>query len=157
MAKLTKGRMAPDFTLPDQEGKERSLKDFQGSWVLLYFYPKDDTTGCTKEACAIRDEFPKFKKMKAVVLGMSADTTASHKKFAEKYHLPFILLSDTLKKVLKKYNVYGKKKFMGREYRGILRTSFLIDPKGKIVKIYEKVKPALHAGEVLADLKAFRK
>ena len=157
MAKLTKGRMAPDFTLPDQEGKERSLKDFQGSWVLLYFYPKDDTTGCTKEACAIRDEFPKFKKMKAVVLGMSADTTASHKKFAEKYHLPFILLSDTLKKVLKKYNVYGKKKFMGREYRGILRTSFLIDPKGRIVKIYEKVKPALHAEEVLGDLKVFQK
>ena len=149
--------MAPDFTLPDQEGKERSLKDFQGSWVLLYFYPKDDTTGCTKEACAIRDEFPKFKKMKAVVLGMSADTTASHKKFAEKYHLPFILLSDTLKKVLKKYNVYGKKKFMGREYRGILRTSFLIDPKGRIVKIYEKVKPALHAEEVLGDLKVFQK
>src|SRR3989338_4030214 len=133
MAKLTKGRMAPDFTLPDQEGKERSLKDFQGSGFFLYFYPKDDTTGCTKEACAIRDEFPKFKKMKAVVLGMSADTTASHKKFAEKYHLPFILLSDTLKKVLKKYNVYGKKKFMGREYRGILRTSFLIDPKEIIV------------------------
>ncbi|OHA20923.1 MAG: hypothetical protein A2849_01925 [Candidatus Taylorbacteria bacterium RIFCSPHIGHO2_01_FULL_51_15] len=157
MAKLTKGRMAPDFTLPDQEGKERSLKDFQGSWVLLYFYPKDDTTGCTKEACAIRDEFPKFKKMKAVVLGMSADTTASHKKFAKKYHLPFILLSDTLKKVLKKYNVYGKKKFMGREYRGILRTSFLIDPKGRIVKIYEKVKPALHAEEVLGDLKVFQK
>ena len=145
--------VAPLFTLPDQNGKEHSLVDYAGKWVLLYFYPKDDTPGCTKEACAIRDSFPNFKKLKITVLGVSVDSAASHKKFEKKYKLPFTLLSDDKKKVVKKYGVWGKKKFMGREYEGTLRTSFLIDPKGKIAKLYEDVNPVLHAEEVLRDMK----
>lgn len=144
---------APDFKLPDKDGKEHSLKDYKGKWVLLYFYPKDDTPGCTKEACAIRDNLPDFKKLKLTVLGVSVDTVKSHKKFAEKYDLPFTLLADEDKSVVKKYGVWAKKKFMGREYMGTLRTSFLIDPSGKIVKIYENVKPEIHAEEVLRDFK----
>ena len=145
--------IAPDFTLPDQDGKSHTLSDYQGKWVLLYFYPKDNTTGCTAQACAIRDEFPAFGKLKVKVLGLSVDPVKSHKKFAEKYELPFTLLADEEKKIVKKYGVWAKKKFMGREYMGTLRTSFLIDPKGKITKIYEGVKPELHAEEVLKDLK----
>lgn len=147
------GKLAPDFTLPDQDGADHKLSSYQGEWVLLYFYPKDDTTGCTKEACAIRDAFPKFNKQNAVVLGISPDSVKSHKKFEEKYKLPFTLLADEGHKIANKYGVWGRKKFMGREYDGILRTSFLIDPKGKIAKVYEKVKPEVHAAEVLADLK----
>lgn len=143
---------AKNFTLRDQNGDPHSLSDYKGKWVLLYFYPKDDTTGCTKEACGIRDNFPAFKKIKAVVLGISADTEQSHKKFAEKYTLPFTLLSDPQKKVITMYDVWGKKKFMGREYMGILRTSFLIDPNGRIIKTYEQVKPDKHAEEVLHDI-----
>jgi peroxiredoxin Q/BCP len=146
---------APDFTLPDQDGKERTLSHHRGSWVLLYFYPKDDTAGCTKEACMIRDEFPAFGKLKAKVFGVSTDSVVSHKKFAEKYQLPFTLLADPDKEVVKLYGVWGKKKFMGKEYEGTMRTSFLIDPEGKIVKIYENVKPEKHAAEVLEDLKEF--
>lgn len=144
---------APLFILPDQDGKEHSLADYGGKWVLLYFYPKDDTPGCTKEACTIRDSFPDFKKLKINVLGVSVDSVASHKKFETKYELPFTLLSDDKKEVVKKYGVWGKKKFMGRVYEGTFRTSFLIDPKGKIAKIYEDVNPVVHAAEVLADLK----
>ena len=114
--KLKVGQKAPDFTLPDQTGKTHKLSTYKGKWVLLYFYPKDDTPGCTKEACGIRDEFPKFKKMDAVVFGVSADSVERHKKFADKYKLPFTLLSDEDKKVLKLYEVWAKKKFMGREY-----------------------------------------
>jgi peroxiredoxin Q/BCP len=143
---------APLFALPDQNGKEHSLVDHKGKWVLLYFYPKDDTPGCTKEACAIRDSFPDFKKLKIVVFGVSVDSVESHKKFEEKYELPFTLLSDDKKEVVKKYGVWGKKKLMGHEYEGTLRTSFLIDPAGKIAKIYEDVNPVTHAAEVLADL-----
>ncbi|OGZ44082.1 MAG: hypothetical protein A3J55_00790 [Candidatus Ryanbacteria bacterium RIFCSPHIGHO2_02_FULL_45_17b] len=151
------GDMAPAFTLPDQNEKIHTLSDYKGMWVLLYFYPKDDTPGCTKEACGVRDAFPQFKKMSAVVFGVSADSVAKHKKFAEKYTLPFVLLSDENKDIIKKYGVWAKKKFMGREYMGILRTSFLIDPKGKIAKIYEKVKPEQHAEEVLQDLQVLIK
>ena len=150
--KLSIGAKAPNFTLPDQNGNSHSLSDYQGQWVLLYFYPKDDTPGCTKEACGIRDEFPKFKKMKAVVFGISADSAARHKKFAEKYDLPFALLADESKKVIQQYGVWTKKKFMGMEYMGIARSSFLIDPEGKIAKVYESVKPDVHAEEVLKDL-----
>ena len=146
---------APNFKLKDQKGKEQSLSDYRGQWVLVYFYPKDDTPGCTKEACVIRDNFPQFKKLKLKVFGISADSVKSHAKFADKYDLPFTLLSDEDKKVIRSYGVWAKKKFMGREYMGILRTSFLIDPNGKIAKIYENVKPAEHADEVLADLKEF--
>jgi len=148
------GAKAPGFNLPDQDGKMHDLKDYAGQWVLLYFYPKDDTPGCTIEACAIRDNFPKFKKMKAVVLGVSADPVKKHAKFAEKYDLPFTLLSDEKHALLDAYGVWAKKKFMGREYMGILRNSYLINPEGKIAKIYEGVKPKDHAEEVLQDLKA---
>jgi len=148
---------APDFTLPDQNGEMHSLSDYRGQWTLLYFYPKDDTTGCTTEACSIRDYFPNFKKMEAKVLGVSVDSVKSHKKFEGKYQLPFTLLADEEKKVVRKYKVWAKKKFMGREYMGTLRTSFLIDPKGKIAKIYEGVNPAVHAKETLEDLKTLSK
>lgn len=148
--------VAPLFTLPDQNGKEHSLADYRGKWVLLYFYPKDDTPGCTNEACTIRDSFPHFQELKIAVLGVSVDSVESHKKFKEKYHLPFTLLSDYKKEVVPQYGVWGKKKFMGKIHEGTLRTSFLIDPEGKIAKIYENVDPAVHAAEVLTDLPIIR-
>lgn len=151
---LATGQTAPDFTLPDQDGVEHSLRDYREQWVLIYFYPKDDTPGCTKEACALRDEFPTFGKLKAQIFGVSADTVASHKKFATKYRLPFTLLADPEKGMLKAYGVWGKKKFMGREYEGISRSSYLVNPEGKIEKVYEKVNPLTHADEVLKDLEA---
>lgn len=147
------GASAPEFTLEDQDGVERSLKQYKGRWVLLYFYPKDNTPGCTKQACTLRDAEPAFEKLDAVVLGISGDSVSSHKRFEEKFTLPFPLLADTDKKVIKAYGSWGKKKMMGREYDGIFRNSFLIDPKGVLRKVYEKVRPELHAEEVLADLK----
>ncbi|GIW67687.1 MAG: peroxiredoxin [Candidatus Parcubacteria bacterium] len=152
MTKLKIDQPAPDFKLKDQNGDFHRLSDYKGKWVLVYFYPKDNTPGCIKEACAIRDNFPAFEKLNITVLGISSDTVESHKKFAQKYKLPFTLLADDKKEVVKKYGVWGKKKFMGIEYEGISRTSFLINPQGKIVKIYENVKPAIHAKEVLDDL-----
>lgn len=152
-----KGTKAKNFTLPDQEGKTHTLKDYAGKWVVLYFYPKDDTPGCTVEACQFRDNFPKFKRSKAVVLGVSADAVKKHAKFVTKYELPFTLLADEEKKVVELYGVWAKKKFMGREYMGILRTSFLIAPDGKIAKVYEDVKPSEHALEVLRDIKELSK
>lgn len=145
-------KLAPDFTLPDQDGKMHTLSHHKGSWILLYFYPKDNTTGCTKEACMIRDSFPEFWKLNVKVFGVSTDTVQSHKKFADEYKLPFTLLADIEKKVVNLYGVWAKKKFMGREYDGTLRTSFLIDPHGTIVKVYEGVKPERHADEVIRDL-----
>ncbi len=153
MSMPTVGKKAPAWSLPDQEGKEHSLSDYSGQWVVLYFYPKDDTPGCTKEACAFRDNLPKFKKVKAAVFGVSADSVKKHAKFAEKFSLPFTLLADEDKTLVEAYGVWAKKKFMGREYMGILRTTFLINPEGKIAKVYEQVKPETHAEEVLADLK----
>ena len=157
------GAVAPEIILPDQDNKIQKLSDYKGSWVLLYFYPKDDTPGCAKQACGIRDIFPNFsseggsasggKKFKIVVLGVSINSPASHKKFIEKYDLPFTLLADEEKTIVKKYGVWGKKKFMGREYDGTFRTSFLINPSGKIVKIYEQVKPEVHAQEVISDIR----
>jgi peroxiredoxin Q/BCP len=154
---LKTGDKAPAFTLSDQDGKTRSLADYAGKWVLLYFYPKDDTPGCTTEACGFRDNLPKFKKGKVEVLGASADTVKSHGKFAAKFKLPFTLLSDPEKTLVNDYGVWQKKKFMGREYMGIMRWSFLIDPKGRIAKIYDNVKPAEHPAEVLADVAALGK
>ncbi len=154
MLKVT--QKAPAFTLPDQDGVMHSLKDYAGQWILIYFYPKDDTPGCTKEACALRDEFPAFGKLKAKIFGVSADTVASHKKFAKKYKLPFTLLADPEKGMIEAYGVWGKKKFMGREYLGISRSSYLVNPERKIEKVYEKVNPLTHANEVLADLEAAR-
>lgn len=160
---------APVFTLPDQEGKKHSLKDYLGKWVVLYFYPKDDTPGCTVEACSFRDNYSRFKRVGIVVLGVSVDPVRKHAKFAEKYSLPFTLLSDEEKTVVAKYGVWGKKparnaariaaggKFMGREYMGTMRTTFLIDPTGKVAKIYENVKPDAHAEEILSDVRTFSK
>ena len=154
---LAEGNKAPEFSTLDQDGKIHSLKDYKGKWVLLYFYPKDDTPGCTKEACAIRDNFPKFKKLGITVFGVSTQGQDSHKKFADKYELPFTLLVDENKKINEAYGVWQLKKFMGREYMGTMRWSFLIDPDGKIAKIYTKVKPAEHAEEVLNDLAELQK
>ena len=151
---LQQGSEAPDFTLPDQDGKEHTLSDYRGRWVLLYFYPKDDTPGCTKEACMIRDVFPRFENTHAEVFGISKDSVKSHKKFAEKYELPFSILSDELGGTVNAYGVWQKKRMMGKEYMGIVRSSFLIDPEGNIAKVYVKVKPEIHAEEVLEDLKA---
>jgi peroxiredoxin Q/BCP len=153
---LTVGDQAPAFDLPDQSGTRHALKDYAGTWVLLYFYPKDDTPGCTTEACTIRDNFGAFKKTGAVVLGVSVDSVKSHGKFVEKYDLPFTLLADEDKALVNAYGVWGKKKFMGREYMGTKRVSFLISPEGKIAKVYEEVKPAAHAAEVLKDLEALK-
>lgn len=150
------GELAPDFTLPDQEGVEHRLSDYRGKWVLLYFYPKDDTPGCTKEACAIRDQFPAFGKLEAKVLGVSVDSVKSHRDFAGKYELPFTLLSDERKEVVNLYDVWGVKKSFGKEYYGTKRMSFLIDAQGMIVKIYKTVKPAEHAEQVLRDLAALK-
>ena len=153
MTKLKEGGKAPDFTLQDQDGKAHTLSSYAGKWVLLYFYPKDNTPGCTKEACTIRDSYESFRRSALVVLGVSTDQVKSHRKFKDKYSLPFTLLADVDKSVVRAYGVWRKKKFMGREYMGTDRMSFLIGPDGKIAKVYEKVKPAAHAAEVLADKK----
>ncbi len=152
--KLTVGIKAPDFSAQDQNGKMHALYDYKGQWVLLYFYPKDDTPGCTVEACSIRDNLPNFKQLNCVVLGMSVDSVKSHDSFATKYNLPFTLLADEDKKIVNDYGVWQQKKMMGKEYMGIVRWSFLISPEGTIAKIYEAVKPAEHAEEVLQDLKS---
>jgi len=146
---LKEGTTAPAFRTKNADGEDVSLKDFRGQKVVLYFYPKDDTPGCTKEACSFRDDFAKFKKRGIAVLGVSPDSEASHKKFVAKYKLPFTLLADTERSISEAYNVWGEKKFMGRTYMGVHRTTFLIDEKGKIKKIFEKVKPEAHASEVL--------
>jgi len=146
---LKEGVAAPTFTTKDAEGDSIRLKDFRGQKVVLYFYPKDDTPGCTKEACSFRDAFSKFKKRGIQVLGVSPDDEGSHKKFAAKYKLPFTLLTDIDHAISNTYGVYGEKKFMGRTYMGVNRTTFLIDEKGKIKKVFEKVKPEEHASEVL--------
>ena len=155
MSKISIGVAAPDFTLTDQNGNTHTLSAHRGSWVLIYFYPKDNTPGCTKQACVIRDSWSEFKKFNCTVFGISTDSEKSHKKFEEKFELPFTLLADTEKEVVRAYDVWAPKKFMGREFLGTLRTSFLIDPEGNIAKIYEKVKPEIHAEEVLADLEQF--
>jgi thioredoxin-dependent peroxiredoxin len=148
---LKEGTVAPDFTVKDANGETVRLKDLRGQKVVLYFYPKDDTPGCTKEACAFRDAFADYKKRNIKVLGVSLDSEASHKKFAAKYKLPFTLLADTDHAISDAYGVYGQKKFMGRSYMGVNRMTFLIDEKGKIKKVFEKVKPEDHAQEVLNE------
>ena len=149
---LNVGDTAPDFTLSDQFGEIHQLSDYRGKKVVLYFYPKDDTPGCTKEACSFRDNFQEYRKRKMVVLGVSKDSTKSHVKFSEKYSLPFTLLSDDNNEVSQAYGVWGLKKFMGKEYYGINRMTFIIDENGQILRIYEKVKPENHAEEILADI-----
>jgi peroxiredoxin Q/BCP len=143
---------APDFELSDAAGKMHKLSDYRGKPVVLYFYPKDDTPGCTTEACGFRDDYGLFQAAGVVVLGVSPDAPKSHKKFAEKYQLPFTLLSDPDHAVCEKYEVWGLKKYMGREYFGVFRTTFLIDAEGKIIKVFANVKPDGHSTEILAEL-----
>jgi thioredoxin-dependent peroxiredoxin len=143
------GTKAPDFSMPDQAGKIHKLSDYLGQKIVLYFYPKDDTPGCTKEACSFRDSFDAFKKAGIMVLGVSVDDTASHSKFVQKYNLPFTLLADTDKKVVATYGVWGEKSMYGKKFMGTNRTTFLIDEKGIIVQVFDKVKPDEHAREVL--------
>jgi peroxiredoxin Q/BCP len=144
----TIGIAAPAFTLETDTGETVSLSDFKGQHVVLYFYPKDDTSGCTTQACEFRDSFPRFTKGKAVILGVSPDSAASHAKFKAKYELPFTLLADTEKVVSEAYGVWKEKSMYGRKYMGVERTTFLIDGKGVLRQVFEKVKPAGHADEV---------
>ena len=150
--KLKAGDKAPNFTAPTNGGGKVTLSDFKCKHVILYFYPKDDTPGCTREACAFRDGFAAIKKKDAVVLGVSVDPVKSHDKFAEKFKLPFALVSDHERKIVQAYGVWGEKSFMGRKYLGTHRVTFLIGPDGRIKKIWPQVKPDEHAGEVLAAL-----
>jgi peroxiredoxin Q/BCP len=152
MASLRINDKAPSFTLLSTEGKEISLGDFIGKKVILYFYPKDDTPGCTKEACSFRDNLARVKKKGAVVFGISADAVKSHQKFTEKYDLNFPLLSDESKAVIKAYGVWKNKSFMGKSYMGIERTTFIIDEQGKIIHIFPKVKVDGHVDEILKVL-----
>lgn len=147
------GDMAPEFSLQDQNGEVHRLADYLGKKVVLYFYPRDDTPGCTKEACNFRDNIARFNSGNSVVLGVSGDTVNSHAKFQEKYELPFTLLSDPEHAMLEDYGVWQEKSFMGKKHMGIVRTTFIIDEKGKIMHIYEKVKPEAHAEEIIELLK----
>lgn len=151
------GQKAPDFTLPDQMGKNHSLANYKGAWVIVYFYPKDDTPGCTIEACKFRDAKSVYEKNHVVVLGISKDTVDSHKKFSEKFQLPFPILSDVNHVVIEQYGAWAPKKFMGKEFLGILRKTILIDPKGMIRKIYDKVDVNEHADQIIEDIQSFTK
>lgn len=153
---LQAGIPAPDFTLEDENGVIRRLADFRGQAVVLYFYPKDDTPGCTTEACNFRDDYSAYEQAGVTILGVSPDSPKAHTKFKTKYDLPFPLLADTDHKVCDLYGVWGPKKFMGREYEGVLRTTFVIGPDGVIKKVFENVKPAEHSREVLEALEALR-
>lgn len=147
-------QQAPDFTLPADDGREVSLSGLRGKWVVLYFYPKDDTSGCTTQACGFRDSFPRFGDLDAVILGVSPDDVESHQKFRSKYDLPFTLLADTDHAVAELYDVWKEKSMYGRKYMGIERTTFLIAPDGRIARIFARVKPAGHAGEVAEAIAA---
>ena len=153
---VEEGKKAPVITLNDQDGKKVSLNDFKGKNIILYFYPKDNTSGCTLEACNFRDDFPKLGNMKAIIFGVSPDSVESHKKFAEKYNLPFRLLSDEKKSVLKEYDVWKEKSMYGRKYMGVERSTFVIDETGKIRKIFRKVKVADHNKEIMEVLKELK-
>jgi len=147
---------APDFTVKTDEGTDLQLSSLRGQAVVLYFYPKDDTPGCTIEACELRDAFPRFAKADAVILGVSPDDVASHQKFKRKFDLPFTLLADTDHKIAEQYGVWVEKSMYGRDYWGVQRATFLIDPKGKVAKVFPKVKPQGHAAEVEAEIKAMK-
>ena len=149
---LAAGQPAPEFTLQDETGTPRSLSDFRGKPVILYFYPKDDTPGCTKEACNFRDDYSAYEEAGVTILGVSPDSPKSHAKFKAKYGLPFSLLADTEREVCQAYGVWGPKKFMGREYDGVLRTTYLIDPDGRIRRVFENVRPPEHSAQILAAL-----
>lgn len=146
------GTNAPDFALSDESGKVHKLEDYRGRSFVLYFYPKDDTPGCTTEACNFRDDYSAYQQKNIEILGVSPDSTKSHVKFKQKYQIPFPLLSDENHQVCEAYGVWGRKKFMGKEYDGVFRTTFVIGPDGKIIKIFENVKPADHSKEIIAAL-----
>lgn len=148
------GTAAPEFALPDQDGKVHYLHDYKGKWLVLYFYPKDDTPGCTTEACNFRDSIHQLIQKGVAVIGVSVDSVAAHKAFAKKYELPFPLLSDSEKILVQTYGVWATKKMYGKEYMGILRTTFLINPSGIIAKVYEQVQPDGHALQILADIES---
>jgi len=150
---ISSGIPAPEFELLDDTNTTRHLSDYKGRPVILYFYPADDTPGCTKEACSFRDDYSAYKKVGVTILGVSPDSVKSHVKFKEKYQLPFPLLADEDHQVCTAYGVWGLKKFMGREYEGVLRTTFLVDAQGKIARVFENVRPAEHSPEVLEALK----
>lgn len=150
---ISAGDVAPDFALPDDTGRVRTLSEFHGKTVLIYFYPKDDTPGCTTEACNFRDDYSAYEKAGVVILGISPDTVKSHVKFKSKYELPFPLLADSEHQVCEAYGVWGLKKFMGREYMGVLRTTFLVGSDGKVKDVFENVKPAEHSTQVLESLR----
>ncbi len=152
---MKEGDIAEDFCLPDYEGKEHCLRDYRGKWVVLYFYPKDNTSGCTKEAKGFTEMRDEFDKLGAVIIGVSKDSPKSHAKFIEKHNLKILLLSDEEHKVLERYGAWGKKKNYGREYYGTIRTTFLIDPEGKIVKVWRNVRVNGHVEKVLEELKKF--
>ena len=149
---IEEGRQAPEFALRDQDGEVVALSDLKGKRVVLYFYPKDDTPGCTAQACGIRDQFPAFEARDAVVLGVSPDDPKSHRKFREKYCLPFTLLADTEHEAAEAYGVWGPKKMYGREFMGVTRTTFVIDEEGRIERVFREVSPAEHAQELLQVL-----
>jgi thioredoxin-dependent peroxiredoxin len=151
---VSEGEPAPDFTATTDAGERVSLSDFRGKPVVLYFYPRDDTPGCTAQACGIRDAYAEFERAGAVVLGVSPDTEKKHGKFKEKYGLPFTLLADPEHEVAERYGTWGEKRYMGKTFWGVSRTTFLIGPDGKVAKVFPKVKPAAHADDVLAALAA---
>lgn len=151
---LEAGQKAPDFTLPDENGEPHQLSDYLGKTVLLYFYPKDDTPGCTTEACSFRDDYSDYKKAGVSILGVSPDSVASHTHFKEKHHLPFTLLADADHQVAALYGVWGVKKIFGKEHEGVYRTTFLINPQGIIQKVFERVNPKGHSEEILSLLQA---
>lgn len=146
---LQEGTKAPSFKLQDSQGNRHQLSDYEGQSIILYFYPKDDTPGCAKEACSFRDNYSAFKEAGVEIIGISPDTVESHQKFSEKYDLPFTLLADPNHEVCEAYEVWGTKKSFGREYEGVFRTTFIIDPDGKIKRVFEDVKPSEHSQEVL--------
>ncbi|UCH59349.1 MAG: thioredoxin-dependent thiol peroxidase [Anaerolineales bacterium] len=146
---ISAGIPAPDFSLEDETGTLRRLSEYRGRPVVLYFYPRDDTPGCTTEACNFRDDYSAYQEAGITILGVSPDTPKSHSKFKTKYQLPFALLADVDHKVCELYGVWGRKKFRGREYDGVFRTTFLISPEGNIQQVFENVKPAEHSAEVL--------
>lgn len=150
---LSAGSPAPDFSLLDENEDSHSLSDYRGRPVLLYFYPKDDTPGCTKEACNFRDDYSAYEEAGVVIIGVSSDSPQKHSKFKAKYNLPFTLLADSDHQICELYGVWGRKKFMGREYDGVFRTTYLIGPDGVILEVFEKVKPAEHSAQVLTVLK----
>jgi peroxiredoxin Q/BCP len=149
---IAEGTSAPDFTLPTDAGDALTLSSLRGQWVVLFAYPKDDTSGCTVEACEFRDALPQFDASKAVILGISPDSVKSHVKFKAKFELPYTLLADEEKTVLQAYDVWKEKSMYGKKYMGVERTTFLIDPAGQIAKVFTKVKPAGHAAEVMAAI-----